>query len=159
MGAATKFFRNLPYGSTVGEGRGSRGRGHVPRRAPRSLTAARGLGGAHDPLEFPGREPGAQGLLQVVGMIRSAIPDLHRDIQDQIVAEDRVVTRFVDRGTHRGELLGNPPTGRAIAVRGGNIETVDEDRIVEVWHLEDIAGLMAQIATTEPASGSGGALR
>lgn len=103
----------------------------------------------HDPLDFPGRQAGAAGLLQVVGMIRAAIPDLRRDVEDQIAEGDTVVTRFVDRGTHLGELLGHPASGRPLAVRGINIEVVRDDRIQEVWHLEDIAGLVAQLG--EPA--------
>lgn len=102
----------------------------------------------HDPLEFPGRHPGAEGLLQVVGMIRAAIPDLRRDIQDQVTEGARVVTRFIDRGTHQGDLLGYPATRRVVHVRGINIEVVRDDRIQELWHLEDLAGLISQIASS-----------
>jgi len=100
----------------------------------------------HDPLDFPGRLTGAQGLLQVVGMIRAAIPDLRRDVLDQVAEGERVVTRFVDRGTHMGDLLGHPASGRVVNVRGINIEVVSDNKIHEVWHLEDLAGLIAQIA-------------
>src|SRR5690349_20292345 len=72
----------------------------------------------HDALAFPGREPGARGLLQVVGMIRAAIPDLRRVVEAQHRDGSTVVTRFVDRGTHAGELLGHPGTGRSVEVRG-----------------------------------------
>ena len=99
----------------------------------------------HDALPFPGRLPGADGLIQVVGMIRSAIPDLVRTIDAQVVDGERVATRFTDQGTHRGELLGVPATGRTVSVRGINIELVRDGRIVETWHVEDLAGLMAQI--------------
>jgi hypothetical protein len=40
------------------------------------------------------------------------------------------------------------PTGRTISVRGINIETVREGLIREVWHLEDIAGMMQQLGAT-----------
>jgi steroid delta-isomerase-like uncharacterized protein len=100
----------------------------------------------HDVQPFPGRADGAAGLLQVVGMIRAALPDLERSIEDQIEEGDRVVTRFVDRGTHRGELFGVPPTGRAIRLPGINIERVEGGRIREIWHIEDLAGLMRQIS-------------
>jgi steroid delta-isomerase-like uncharacterized protein len=99
----------------------------------------------HDALEFPGRDPGAAGLLQVVAMIRSGMPDLHRTVELQFAEGDLVVTRFVDEGTQTGALLGTPPTGRRIAVRGINIDRVADGRIIELWHVEDIAGLMAQL--------------
>lgn len=59
-----------------------------------------------------------------------------------------VATRFVDEGTHLGELFGIAPTGRRIRVVGINIERIVDGRIVEIWHVEDIAGLMAQIGGT-----------
>jgi steroid delta-isomerase-like uncharacterized protein len=99
----------------------------------------------HDPLEFPGRAPGADGLLQVVAMIRAAMPDLQRTIEQQITEGDRVVTRFRDHGTHEGELMGIPPTGRPVTLSGINIETVRDGRIAEVWHVEDLLGLMRQL--------------
>jgi predicted ester cyclase len=110
----------------------------------------------HRPLEFPGRAGGAEGLLQVVRMIRAALPDLTRTVDEQVVEGDRVVTRFTDRGTHQGELLGIAPTGREVAVQGVNIEVVGDGLIREVWHLEDLAGLMAQIgaAPAPPAPAS-----
>jgi steroid delta-isomerase-like uncharacterized protein len=99
----------------------------------------------HDALEFPGRAPGADGLLQVVAMIRAAMPDLQRTIEQQITEGDRVVTRFRDHGTHEGELMGIPPTGRPVTLSGINIETVRDGRIAEVWHVEDLLGLMRQV--------------
>jgi steroid delta-isomerase-like uncharacterized protein len=108
----------------------------------------------HDAIAFPGRSAGAAGLLQVVGMIRSAIPDLRREIRDQLVVGETVVTRFGDIGTHQGDLMGIPPTGRHVEVRGINIERVQDGRITELWHLEDVAGLMAQITGEAPAASS-----
>ena len=99
----------------------------------------------HDPAQFPGRAPGRDGLLQVAAMIRAAIPDLRRTVDMQIVDGDRVVTSFIDTGKHSGELFGVPATGRNVAVRGINIERVVDGRITEIWHVEDLFGLMAQI--------------
>jgi steroid delta-isomerase-like uncharacterized protein len=113
------------------------------------LTAARSLLADdlvdHDPLAFPGRARGADGLLQVVAMIRAAFPDLRREIVDQVVDGDRVATCFVDRGTHRGDLMGIPASGRSIAIAGINVETVRAGRIAEVRHAEDLLGLMRQL--------------
>lgn len=99
----------------------------------------------HDPLQVPGARSGAAGLLDVVGMIRSWLPDLTRTIEFQVGQGELVVTRFVDEGTHSGELLGITPTGQRIRVVGINIERVVDGRIAEIWHVEDIAGLMTQI--------------
>jgi steroid delta-isomerase-like uncharacterized protein len=108
----------------------------------------------HNALQFPGRADGAAGLLQVVAMIRSALPDLTRTVEDQVEQGDRVATRFIDQGTHRGELLGVAPTGRVIRLEGINIERVLDGRIVEVWHVEDLFGLLQQIGP-RPESAAG----
>jgi steroid delta-isomerase-like uncharacterized protein len=102
----------------------------------------------HDPAPLPPGSPtGAAALLAVVGMIRAGVGDLARTIELQVADGDLVATRFRDRGTHSGDLLGIPATGRTIDVTGINIERVRDGRIVELWHVEDIAGLMAQIGT------------
>jgi predicted ester cyclase len=102
----------------------------------------------HDPLPVPGVRSGAAGLLDVIGLIRTGLPDLSRTIEVQVGQDEMVATRFVDEGTHLGELFGIAPTGRRIRVVGINIERIVDGRIVEIWHVEDIAGLMAQIGGT-----------
>lgn len=72
----------------------------------------------HNPLSFPGRASGAAGLLDVVTMIRSALPDLTRTVETQVAEDERVVTRFTDRGTHdAGELMGIPASGKRSSSR------------------------------------------
>ena len=99
----------------------------------------------HNPMGFPGRRPGADGLLQVVAAVRAGIPDLERTIEGQVADGDRVATWFTDRGTHTAELMGVPPSGARVEVFGMNVETVRDGRIAEVWHAEDLLGLMRQI--------------
>ena len=99
----------------------------------------------HQPMPFPGREPGAAGLLQVVQIVRAGLPDLKRIVHAQIAEGDLVVTRFTDRGTHRGTLMGLPPSGRELAVDGINVARVQNGRITEVWHVEDLLGMMRQL--------------
>ena len=45
-------------------------------------------------------------------MMRTAFPDLELVAEDTIAEADKVVCRFTLRGTHRGEFMGLPPTGR-----------------------------------------------
>lgn len=53
-----------------------------------------------------------------VRLLREALPDLELTIDDLIAEGDRVVARFVARGSHRGELMGIPPTGRSVSFSG-----------------------------------------
>jgi predicted ester cyclase len=49
-------------------------------------------------------------------------------------------------GTHRGELFGMPPTGRAIRVEGATFTTLGSDGLVaEDVHYTDLAGLLRQL--------------
>jgi predicted ester cyclase len=78
-------------------------------------------------------------------MIRAGLPDLRRVVHRQVAEGDLVVSHFTDRGTHQGPLMGLPPSGRTIAVDGINIARVQNGRITELWHVEDLMGLMRQL--------------
>jgi predicted ester cyclase len=65
----------------------------------------------HDPA-MPEDIHGPEGFKEYVGAYRSAFPDLHIQIEDQIAEEDKVTTRWTGTGTHEGELAGIAPTGR-----------------------------------------------
>ena len=52
--------------------------------------------------------PGLEGEKQYITMIRSAYPDIHLEIEDQIAEGDVVVTRLTVFGTYRGGLKDIP---------------------------------------------------
>ena len=74
-----------------------------------------------------------------------AFPDLEHTIEDQIADGDKVVTRWIARGTHRGELMGIEPTERAIDFGGINIYRLDGDKLTESHVSWDIHGLLQQL--------------
>ncbi len=63
-------------------------------------------------LPFSGQGPGRAGLKDAISAFVSAFPDLHWTIDEQIAEGEKVVSRFTMTGTHRGEFLGIPATGR-----------------------------------------------
>ena len=77
--------------------------------------------------------------------MRSAFPDMHWAVEEQLADGERVLTRFVWTGTHRGEYLGVPPTGRGVSVWGMVIDRLVDGRIKETRILMDTLGLMAQL--------------
>ena len=88
---------------------------------------------------------GPEGYKQLVTMYRSAFPDMQMT-EDDIVAEgDKVVTRWTARGTHRGELMGIPPTGKQINVTGMVIARIAGGKIVEEHEVFDALGMMQQL--------------
>ena len=68
-----------------------------------------------------------------------------------MIAEgDKVAVRFTARGTHKGEFLGIPPTGKQVAWAGINIYRVASGKIAETWQLSDGLGLMQQLGVVPP---------
>ena len=91
---------------------------------------------------------GSVSFEQAVNMYYDAFPDINFTIEDAIAQEDKVVLRMTLRGTHKGEFLGIPPTGKKIEVMGLAIFRVANGKIAEVWGLRDHIGTMLQLGVT-----------
>ena len=99
----------------------------------------------------PGMPPGREGLKQFIAMMRAALPDLSHSVDDTIAHGDKVVQRSTARGTHKGELMGVPPTGTGVTIEGISIYQVIGGKIAKEWTIVDRLGLMQQIgAALEP---------
>jgi len=80
-----------------------------------------------------------------VRRILAGFPDACNTI-DEIVAEaDRVVVRWTMTGTHGGDGLGFPATGRAVRLEGVTISRIADGRIAEHWSFRDDLGLLRQL--------------
>jgi predicted ester cyclase len=97
----------------------------------------------------PGQQQGPSGMAAQIAAFRGAMPDYNVTHEDLIVGSDRVAVRNTVSGTHQGAFMGYQPTGRRIEMRTMDIHQVRDNRIVVTWHLEDFAGLIAQL--TAPA--------
>jgi steroid delta-isomerase-like uncharacterized protein len=98
----------------------------------------------HDP-PFSGVPEGREGLRAMNGMVRAALPDWHSELELLVAEGDHVVERFTASGTHRGELLGVPGTGKTLVLPGINIYRLEGDRIAEMWSRLDVLGLLRQL--------------
>jgi steroid delta-isomerase-like uncharacterized protein len=96
-----------------------------------------------DPL--PGQRQGREGLKEIIAMMRSAFPDIHWVTDESISSGDKVVTRFTWTGTHRGDFLGIPATGRPVTVKGVVIDRLTESRMADSRILMDTFSLMMQL--------------
>ena len=96
----------------------------------------------HDPVN---PLPGLEGVRQVVIMYRSAFPDLHITVEDWVAEGDKVVTRFRAQGTHRGALMGIPPTGKQVTVTGIDVLEFKNGKIAEHWGNRDDLGMLQQL--------------
>jgi predicted ester cyclase len=104
----------------------------------------------------PGVAPGIEGIRQQFDGFRAAFPDFRATILDQVAEGDRVVTRKVFHGTHRGSFQGIEPTGREVEINLIDIVRVADGQIVEHWNCVDRLGLLAQLgALPEVPAGAG----
>jgi steroid delta-isomerase-like uncharacterized protein len=97
----------------------------------------------HDP--FPGFARDREGMRQTALVFRQAFPDWHAGQQAHIAEGDLVAERFTARGTHQGELLGVPPTGREVSLVGINIFRIQDGQLVERWGRTDDLGFLQQL--------------
>ena len=100
----------------------------------------------------PGLPPGREGAKAFVGMYLSAFPDTRMTIEDIVAEGDRVVTRWSATGTHTGELMGIPATGKQVTVTGLDINRYSGGKSVEHWGQFDQMGMMQQLGVV-PAPG------
>jgi len=106
-----------------------------------------------DPL--PGQQQGREGLKAVLMQFRSAFPDIHWDISEQISEGEKVVTRFTWTGSHRDTFLGIPATGRHVEVKGVVIDRLEAGKMADSRILMDTLGLLQQLGAlpSPPAAG------
>ena len=97
----------------------------------------------HDPNSPQVRGPEEE--KQLIAMYRSAFPDLHFTLEDMVAEDDRVATRLGISATHKGELLGIPPTENRLSLTAMELYRLREGKIDEQWVNVDTLGMMQQI--------------
>lgn len=102
---------------------------------------------------LPGQGPGLEGLKDILRSMRAAFPDLDFSIKEQIAERDKVASRFEWTGTHKGEFLGAPATGKQVRVWGVVIDRLEAGRIKDTRILMDTLGLMMQLGVV-PSPGA-----
>lgn len=101
---------------------------------------------------FPGLPSDADGTKQWNAAILEAVPDYRVTIDDEIAENDKVVTRWTARGTHKGTFQGIAPTGRQVTITGVTISRYVDGKIAESWVELDTLDLMRQLGA-DPARG------
>ncbi|WP_416984978.1 ester cyclase [Streptomyces sp. T028] len=71
-------------------------------------------------------------------------------VEDQLAQDDRVCTRWTWNGTHTGEFMGIPASGRKVSMTGTTIHRCRPDgRMAEAWWQYDRLGLMGQLGALD----------
>jgi steroid delta-isomerase-like uncharacterized protein len=98
----------------------------------------------HDP-SLPEDVRGVDDVRELVETYRGGIAGLTVTIDHQIADGDYVATRYTCRGTHEGDIMGVPATGRDVTIAGLVISRLRDGKVVEEWEVADVLGLMQQI--------------
>ena len=76
---------------------------------------------------------GVEAFKQVILLFHFAAPDMRFEIQDQLAEGNKVATRWVGHGTHKGEFMGIAPSGQRLAVTGMSFHRIENGCIHESW--------------------------
>lgn len=87
----------------------------------------------------------ARRVKRLFAQFRTAFPDWQEEIVQLVTEGDAVAGRFRCSGTHRGEFLGEAPTGKRMDVEEVFFVRVEDGKVVDFWGLEDSPGRLRQL--------------
>ncbi len=93
----------------------------------------------------PNNPAGREGQKQTLRMLHEVLGEVNYKVEETIVAGDRVTSRAVLSGIHKGMFLGIPPTNRRLEMMTIEIHRIADGKIVETWHIEDFFGAVQQL--------------
>jgi predicted ester cyclase len=104
----------------------------------------------HNP--YPGQPSGLEGHNWAMAMVRRAFPDLCFTA-DVVISDGQFVAgRWTMTGTNTGtfDLFGLPPTGRPVTMTGQEVFRAEGGKLTEIWHQEDVPGMLRQLGLEPP---------
>jgi steroid delta-isomerase-like uncharacterized protein len=91
---------------------------------------------------------GREEFKKVLARLQKAFPDIQYMIEDTVVAGDRIILRWQARGTHKGEYLGIPATGRSASYTGITIYELKGDKVAKIFVAADLLSLLKRLRET-----------
>lgn len=108
----------------------------------------------HNP-SVPHDIEGIEGHRANIEGFQEAFPDMEVEIEKLVAAGDKTAQRMTFRGTHQGEMMGVPPTGKTVEATATGITRFEDGKMVEDWSQVDMLGLMQQLGVApEPDAAS-----
>ena len=95
------------------------------------------------------------GVTELAKVFYSAFPDIALTVEDAVADEEKAAVRFSATGTHTGELMGLPPTGKRISIGGMCLLRIADGKVTEWAEVFDQMSLMQQIGAI-PTPGQAG---
>jgi steroid delta-isomerase-like uncharacterized protein len=93
----------------------------------------------------PNMPQGLEGSKMFASMFIAAFPNIEVTVEDLMAEDNKTVLRWTARGTHQGDLMGIPPTGKEICITGMAIDRFEDGKSVEHWEILDQLTMMQQL--------------
>lgn len=100
----------------------------------------------HDP---SGEVSGKEAIREFIGSLFDGLPDIWMTLEEAVAEGDRVAYRFTLGGTHKGELMGFPPTGKQVQASVTSVARFADEKMAEEWQTWDFHGFLQQLSSTE----------
>jgi steroid delta-isomerase-like uncharacterized protein len=95
--------------------------------------------------QVPGIEAGRDGFRTFLSVFFAAFPEQSVTVHVMVAEGDRVLARHTHHVVHGGHFAGMPPTGKRATVDGLELFRLQDGRIAEMWHHDDLLGLLQQL--------------
>ncbi len=93
----------------------------------------------------PQEDVTADNAAQLLGPLFQALPDLSHSVEDIFAKGDRVAARVLIQATHKGILMGIPPSGNKLRYYQYALFQIGDGKIQEGWRVTDSLGMMQQL--------------
>jgi steroid delta-isomerase-like uncharacterized protein len=97
--------------------------------------------------------PGAEPLKQATRRVHAGVTDVRMKIEDMIAEEEKVAVRLTAHGTHQGEFMGLPASGKPYTISETHIFHMRDGKIAEHWRDADMLGMMQQLGAMPAPKG------
>ena len=97
---------------------------------------------------------GREAYKQSMAGFRRGFPDLHFQIEDQLIQQDKILVRWTLSGTQNGAFQNHSPTGRRISIAGMSLFRIEHGKIREIWVNMDRLGMQEQLGFTPAQTSS-----
>ena len=91
--------------------------------------------------------PGMDGVKELVKLFRNAFPDMRFNIEEQIAEGNKVTTRMAIHGTHHGDFMGIPASGKPVSFSAISIWEVADGKLLQERVNWEALGALQQLGT------------
>jgi steroid delta-isomerase-like uncharacterized protein len=95
--------------------------------------------------------------LGIAKMFADAFPDAVLEVKKVYTQGDTAIAEMIGRGTHNGELMGVPPTGKRVEINICNVMELRDGKIYREREYMDMLTMMVQMGVVPAPGGAAGA--